>query len=266
MHGRRIQIHRTHTGIKINNEYQDLDRIDELECIQELNSLPADTVIEVLISGENTPEYFILDIHRWNEKEKTQLGSLLLRKEIISGWLHHHQILHLQLIDHTSLSSYKIAPQENNKESRIIKNIHDDRRYRLKPEASKLFAAVMYAEYINQNTSIQYMLTLGVYNQDMEVTPLTRVSSDQMSGTDKNELNYWIQNNTIQKFGPVRVVRSGKIICIAYDRVQPNKRVKSGIALINVKVLKVLNLSTGGKQVSSINEIIRSSSEEDDHI
>ncbi|MEP7322437.1 MAG: hypothetical protein ABI761_10980 [Saprospiraceae bacterium] len=262
LHGTRIQIHRSDSGVKIRNDDQDLVGIQETEILREFNLLPVDTVIDVLYNGEVSNHYFILDIHRWNEKEKTELGSLLNRKEIISSWLHSYQIIHLQLLPHNDLSSLRKVTLDS-KENRIIKNIHDDRRYRIKPEASRMYAAVMYAEYINQNTSIQYVITLGIYNEDKQLMPLTKISSDQLPGTDKNELNYWIQNNTIQKFGPVRVVRSGKIMCIAYDRIQLNKRVKSGIALINVKVIQILNQSAGKNPISSITEISISKKDQD---
>ncbi|MEO5582617.1 MAG: hypothetical protein ABIR66_07980, partial [Saprospiraceae bacterium] len=258
LHGTRIQIHRSDSGLKISNENQDLIGIQEIDCLRELNLLPVETVIEVLFTGETPLEHFILDVHRWNEKEKTELGSLLVRKEIIAAWLRNHHILHLHLMPHNALSSFRAVATQNSKENWIIKHIHEDNRYRIKPKAHIMYTSIMYVEYINQNTSIQYVITLGIYNLDMQLMPLARISSDQMTGTDKNELNYWIQNNTVQKFGPVRVVRSGKIICIEYDRVQQNKRVKSGIALVNVKVIKILNYSAGINPISSIEEITSS--------
>ena len=35
---------------------------------------------------------------------------------------------------------------------------------------------------------------------------------------EKTSLYYWIQNNTNQKFGPVRVVRAQQIITISYGK------------------------------------------------
>ena len=44
-------------------------------------------------------------------------------------------------------------------------------------------------------------------------------------------LDRWVRNNTAERFGPVRAVRPGLVLEVAFDAVAPSKRHKSGLAL-----------------------------------
>jgi DNA ligase-1 len=52
------------------------------------------------------------------------------------------------------------------------------------------------------------------------------------------QLHYWIQNNGIQKFGPVRVVRPQQVFLIAYDKSIKNLRLKAGYTLKNAQIIR----------------------------
>jgi len=45
------------------------------------------------------------------------------------------------------------------------------------------------------------------------------------------ELDRWVRNNTVNRFGPVREVRAGLVFEVAFDGVQRSTRHKSGVAL-----------------------------------
>ena len=45
------------------------------------------------------------------------------------------------------------------------------------------------------------------------------------------ELDRWVRNNTIKRFGPVRQVAEGLVIELAFDSIHLSKRHKSGVAM-----------------------------------
>ena len=44
-------------------------------------------------------------------------------------------------------------------------------------------------------------------------------------------LDKWVRDNTTERFGPVRAVKPGLVLEIAFDSVQASRRHKSGLAL-----------------------------------
>ena len=45
------------------------------------------------------------------------------------------------------------------------------------------------------------------------------------------ELDRWVRNHTVERFGPVRAVAPGLVLEIAFDAVQPSSRHRSGVAM-----------------------------------
>ena len=52
-------------------------------------------------------------------------------------------------------------------------------------------------------------------------------------------LDKWVRDNTIDRFGPVRAVKPGLVLEVAFDAVQSSKRHKSGIALRFPRISRV---------------------------
>jgi DNA ligase-1 len=44
-------------------------------------------------------------------------------------------------------------------------------------------------------------------------------------------LDKWVRDNTVERYGPVRAVRPGLVLEVAFDAVQRSTRHKSGLAL-----------------------------------
>ena len=44
-------------------------------------------------------------------------------------------------------------------------------------------------------------------------------------------LDKWVRDNTVERFGPVRAVKPGLVLEVAFDAVQRSKRHKSGLAM-----------------------------------
>lgn len=107
---------------------------------------------------------------------------------------------------------------------------------RLKPKSRLVNAILMYAEAILTQPSA-YRCTFGVYKQDQTLVPIVKLTTEDLSDPLATRLHYWIQNNTIQRFGPVRVVRPQQIFQISFDDVIENQRLKAGLTLKNAKIL-----------------------------
>ena len=45
------------------------------------------------------------------------------------------------------------------------------------------------------------------------------------------ELDKWVRDNTIKRFGPVRQVATGLVVELAFDSIHLSKRHKSGVAM-----------------------------------
>ena len=256
IHGIRVQIYRSLNSLKIINTDHEIFSIDKSPAHAALMLLPPETVLEVVFSNDTLTTHHVIDFHRWHTLEKYETNSLTSRRETIQIWLDSLGTTFLKLIPQHNYSQWKKNPDYLGTDGWMIKGIQNDLPwYRLKPPPIELNTALMYVEYINQSSAIQYNITLGVLDLESQLVPIAKVSCDLLNDSDKNELHYWIQNNTAQRFGPVRLVRAGKFIAISYDRAQLNKRVKCGLTLLNIRIIKIGAVSNQSKPISSIIEV-----------
>lgn len=109
--------------------------------------------------------------------------------------------------------------------------------YRIKPDAHKLTAVLWYAEMPVTSNTMNMKLSFAIRSAQNELITICQLPSSEMAETDQTRLYYWIQNNTVQKFGPVRTVRTSQYFTLCYDRVRPNKRSKIGFQLLNAKII-----------------------------
>ena len=84
-----------------------------------------------------------------------------------------------------------------------------------------------------------FELTLGLKDPDDTLVPVVKLSSSRLSDSKKTSLYYWIQNNTVKRFGPVRLLRQGQVFKISFERVEINKKVKAGLKLVHVEILDI---------------------------
>lgn len=66
--------------------------------------------------------------------------------------------------------------------------------------------------------------------QDQELVPIAKAYSG-LTQLEIYELDKWIRKNTVEKFGPVRKVKSEQVFEIAFEGIVESKRHKSGLAL-----------------------------------
>ena len=75
--------------------------------------------------------------------------------------------------------------------------------------------------------------TFGAWTARGGADELVPVGKAYFGFTDAElvELDRWVRNNTIERFGPVRRVAPGLVLEVAFDAVQRSPRHKSGIAM-----------------------------------
>jgi DNA ligase-1 len=102
--------------------------------------------------------------------------------------------------------------------------------YKWKREARLIDAVLMYAQRGSGKRSSFYSdFTFGLW-RDEELLP---VGKAYFGFTDEElrELDKWIRNNTINRFGPVREVDKALVFEVAFDSVHSSTRHKSGVAM-----------------------------------
>jgi DNA ligase-1 len=92
-------------------------------------------------------------------------------------------------------------------------------------------AVVMYAQRGHGKRSSYYSdYTFGLWREDGELVPVGKAYSG-FTDVELVQLDRWIRNHTVHRFGPVREVERGLVLEIAFDAAQVSNRHKSGVAL-----------------------------------
>ena len=93
---------------------------------------------------------------------------------------------------------------------------------------------LMYAQRgSGKRSSFHSDFTFGAWTTRDGVDELVPVGKAYFGFTDAElrELDRWVRNNTVERFGPVRRVSPGLVLEVAFDAVQRSPRHKSGIAM-----------------------------------
>ena len=92
-------------------------------------------------------------------------------------------------------------------------------------------AVVMYAQRGHGKRSSFYSdYTFGLWREDGELVPVGKAYSG-FTDAELVQMDRWIRNHTVNRFGPVREVERGLVLEIAFDAAQRSGRHKSGVAL-----------------------------------
>ncbi|MCL4767341.1 MAG: cisplatin damage response ATP-dependent DNA ligase [Hyphomicrobiaceae bacterium] len=107
--------------------------------------------------------------------------------------------------------------------------------YKWKRAPITLDCVLMYAQRGSGRRSSYYSdYTFGAWTQGPGGSEaLVPVGKAYSGYTDAEliELDRWVRNNTVERFGPVRSVRPGLVLEVAFDSVQRSVRHRSGVAM-----------------------------------
>lgn len=107
--------------------------------------------------------------------------------------------------------------------------------WKWKRAALTLDCVLMYAQRGSGKRSSFYSdYTFGVWRSnddgDRELVPVGKAYSG-FTDDELKALDGWIRANTVERFGPVRSVRPGLVLEVAFDALHPSARHKSGVAM-----------------------------------
>ncbi|MBT8220855.1 MAG: cisplatin damage response ATP-dependent DNA ligase [Bacteroidia bacterium] len=156
--------------------------------------------------------------------------SLLISEVLLpASWKHADE---LRLQSRTFFSSGLILKRKSSAYS-TGRGHSDWWKWRTQPLS--LDAVLLYVMKAPQGkTSSNTEYTLGVWNQETLI-PITKTSSG-LTFEEEREIATFVKNNTIEKFGPVKSVKTELVFSIEFKNIQSSKRHKSGVLLISPKI------------------------------
>lgn len=85
------------------------------------------------------------------------------------------------------------------------------------------------------NTYSEY--TFAVWDEEGTLVPFAKVAPD-LEAAEVKEINSWIKQNTVERFGPVRSVTGELVFEIAFEEINHSKRHKSGVVVRNPRMIR----------------------------
>ena len=133
------------------------------------------------------------------------------------------------------------SPLDNHIEGLMIKRIvtkYEKGRvanswFKWKKEPYTIDFVLMYAQRGHGKRSSFYSdFTFGCWvdNAFDKLVPIGKAYSG-FSNEELNQLDKWVRNNTLERFGPVRSLKSTLVVEISFDNINHSDRHKSGVAL-----------------------------------
>ena len=106
-----------------------------------------------------------------------------------------------------------------------------------------LDTVLMYAQRGSGKRSSYYSdYTFGAWRDGPDGGPeLVPVGKAYFGFTDEelSQLDRWVRNNTLERFGPVRSVQPELVLEVAFDAVHPSPRHKSGVAMRFPRIYRI---------------------------
>ena len=114
--------------------------------------------------------------------------------------------------------------------------------FKWKRDPLTLDVVLMYAQRGHGKRSSFYSdYTFGAWRDSDAGAELVPVGKAYFGFTDEElkQLDKWVRDNTVDRFGPVRAVAPGLVLEVAFDAVHPSTRHKSGLAMRFPRVKRI---------------------------
>ncbi|MER3555140.1 MAG: ATP-dependent DNA ligase [Meiothermus sp.] len=247
------------------------------ELVEAFEGVPDGTVIdgEIVAWGEGRPLLFSVLQTRLGRKKVTEkerreapvhlmaydlleqdgldlrAESLEARRGRLEAFLEIHPIdrVHLTELlsarDREELERLRVEARERGAEGLMVKRKDspylEGRKkgywWKHKVDPYALDAVLMYAQAGSGRRSNLFTdYTFGLWDGD-RLVPFAKAYSGLTDG-EIAELDRWIRQNTLDKFGPARTVRPVQVFEIAFEGIAPSARHKSGIAVRFPRILR----------------------------
>lgn len=207
------------------------------------------------ISGKQTKDsavvFIAFDLLEFTGKDLRSLPFESRRKKLVNA-LKHLNLQQVALAENFQISS----PEHLNKmlsQARfqhasgiILKHTHAsyaseelEAYLRIKSKPLSLKGVLIYAAQASGPSAFAFgSFTFAVWNNGV-LLPVAKAEHG-LSEEELKELNIFIKNNIIERFGPVRSVPPTYLFEISFDDIRSSTRHKSGMALVNAQIEKWL--------------------------
>ena len=114
--------------------------------------------------------------------------------------------------------------------------------FKWKRDALTADVVLMYAQRGHGKRSSFYSdYTFGVWRNGAEGDELVPVGKAYFGFSDEElrQLDKWVRDNTVERFGPVREVRRGLVFEVAFDSIHASSRHKSGLAMRFPRIARI---------------------------
>ena len=149
--------------------------------------------------------------------------------------------------DLNHLKTLRDASRENGTEGLMLKQLGSPYIagrpkglwFKWKRDPLHVDTVLMYAQRGHGKRSSFYSdYTFGAWREDGELVP---VGKAYFGFTDEElkQIDKWVRDHTIKKYGPVREVERGLVFEVAFDSVHPSPRHKSGIAMRFPRIARI---------------------------
>lgn len=181
------------------------------------------------------------DVMEWEGKDLRQL-PLAERRSImeqlpLDGSLHLSELVEVKTWE--EMIAERARAREFMSEGLMIKRKSSPYRsgrkrgdwWKYKIDPYSVDAVMIYAQRGHGRRANLYTdFTFAVWDEEGQLVPFTKAYSG-LTDAEFYEVNNWIRQNTIERFGPVRSVKAELVFEIAFEGINESSRHKSGIAL-----------------------------------
>ena len=115
-------------------------------------------------------------------------------------------------------------------------------QYFWKTSAAHVHVALMYAELDPRQKNGLKSMTFGVWHQ-RALVPVAKLDAYHFDSL-LDKIKEFVLKNTLEKFGPVRTLKPGLAVELAYDSISPAPRRKSGLQLMGALPVGIVNSDT----------------------
>ncbi len=111
--------------------------------------------------------------------------------------------------------------------------------YKWKRDPLTADCVMMYAQRGNGRRSSYYSdYTFGCWTDDGELLPVGKAYSG-ITDEELRQLDKFVRNNTLNRFGPVREVEKSLVLEVAFDSIHSSTRHKSGVAMRFPRIARI---------------------------
>ena len=111
--------------------------------------------------------------------------------------------------------------------------------YKWKRDPLTADCVMMYAQRGNGRRSSFYSdYTFGCWTEGGELLPVGKAYSG-ITDEELKQLDKFVRNNTVNRFGPVREVEKTLVLEVAFDSIHASKRHKSGVAMRFPRIARI---------------------------